>query len=160
MCGYYFNVWLANLVTRVFFEYSALSEPKGSQYAMSHTSVLGTSISKTSPGIGSSEPKSQEKATVSFMYRYYVQDTRYRTLCTRHFVQTLSTGHYVQDTMYGHYLQDTMYRILITDTMYGRYVQTLCTRHYVQTLCTRHYVQDGMYRHYLQDTIYKHYVQT
>ena len=161
----------------VFFQYSADSEPRDSRYAMSHTSELDTSITKTSSDIGSSEPKSQEKATVRFMYRHcmyrtlctvhYVQYTMYRTLCMytmyRHYVQalctdtvckTLCTGQYVQDSMYEHYVPDTMYRTLYADTMYRHYVQTLCTdtmcRHYVWTLCT-----GTMYRTLCTDTMYR-----
>ena len=114
----------------VFFQYSADSEPRDSRYAMSHTSELDTSITimenqemDTSitiinPDFDSSEPKSQEQATVRFMYRtlcagHYVQNTVYRTLCTGHCVQTLCT-----DTMYRHYVQtlyvqDAMYRTLL-----------------------------------------------
>ena len=81
-----FDVSFAKPVTCVF--YSAHSQSlvppsthtqSSEQCATSDTSELDTSISKTSSDIGSSEPKSQEKVTVRFMYRHYVQ-----TLCTGH----------------------------------------------------------------------------
>ena len=167
------NLYLSKIepVTRVFFGYSAHSQsldPTSEQYATSDTSLLDTSVSKTSPDIDSNEPKSQEKATVSFMCR---------TLCTGHYELDTMYKHYVQtlctDTMYRHNVQDTMYRTMyrtlytghhVQDTMYRHYV---CTGHYVQTLCIGHYIQDTMYvqsllmyRHYVQDTLYRHYVPT
>ena len=142
--------------------------PSSDQYATSDTSKMD---SKTSPDIDSSEPKSQEKVCVRFMYRHYVptlrighcvQDTMYRTLCTGQFVQDAMYSHYEQDTMYrfyvqtlctGHYVQDTMYRFYLQTLCTGHYVQTLCTdtryRHCVQTLCTGHFVQYAVYSHYV-----------
>ena len=89
MCIFEFSVHSQSL------EPTSTHTQSSEQYATSDTSELETSVSKTSPDIDSSEPKSQEKVTVRFMYRYCVQ-----TLCTGHYVQTLCTGHYVQNTMY------------------------------------------------------------
>ena len=97
----YFDVSFAKPVTCVF--YSAHSQSllpasthtqSSEQCATSDTSEFDTSVSKTSPDIDSSEPKSQEKATVSFMYRHYVQ--------------TLFTGHFVPSTMYRTLCSDTI----------------------------------------------------
>ena len=99
------DVQLVNPVTRVYFSNEASdSKPRGSWYAMSHISELDTSISKTSPDIDSSEPKSQEKATVRFMHRHYVQ--------------TLYPGHCVQDNMYRTLCTDIVYRNYAQDTAY------------------------------------------
>ena len=87
MCLYFYSVHSQSL------EPASTHTQSSEQYATSDTSELDTSITETSPDIDSSEPKSQGKTTVRFMYRHCVQDTMYRTLCTGHHVQTLCTGH-------------------------------------------------------------------